>query len=176
MGAVSDDPDATAILLTGVFGCGKTSVAEEMAGILEESRAPYAALDLDWLAWFDSTDDDGPTEHQMMLRNLAAVVDNYLAVGVRLFILARSIRDGAELDDVRSVLAMPLKVVRLIVPLEQIQQRLGSDVTTGRRDDLRVASMWVKESVGLGIEDLAIANDRPIHQVAADLLDQLGWV
>jgi hypothetical protein len=36
--------------------------------------------------------------------------------------------------------------------------------------------MWVNESVAVGIEDLAVANDRPIHQVAADLLDQLGWV
>ena len=85
MEAVSDDPGASAVLLTGVFGCGKTSVAEELAGMLEGSRAPYAALDLDWLAWFDSADDEGPTEHQMMLRNLAAVVDNYLAVAVRFF-------------------------------------------------------------------------------------------
>jgi adenylylsulfate kinase-like enzyme len=36
-----------AVLLTGLFGTGKSTVAAEMADLLEDARLPYAALDLD---------------------------------------------------------------------------------------------------------------------------------
>ncbi len=162
------------MLITGVYGSGKSSVAEEMAAVLEEQNASYALLDLDFLAWFDTGDEEGPTEHQMMLTNLAAVVGNYLAAGVRLFILAKAVRDAAELEDLRTGLAMPLKVVRLTVPLQEIEERLSHDVTTGRRDDLREAEAWVAASFGVGIEDLTVPNDRPIREVAVEILNWLG--
>lgn len=107
---------AEAVLTTGVYGSGKSSVAEEVASVLEERGVSYALLDLDFLAWFDTGDAGGPTEHRMMLTNLAAVVGNYLAIGVRLFVLAYALRGAAELDDIRAELPMPLKVVRLTVP------------------------------------------------------------
>jgi hypothetical protein len=122
------------VLITGVYGSGKSSVAEEMAAVLEEHNAPYALLDLDFLAWFDKGGEGEPTEHRMMLRNLAALVGNYLDVGVRCFVLAKALRDRAELEDLRAGLPMPLKVVRLTVP-----------------------------------------NDRPIREVALEVLDWLGW-
>jgi energy-coupling factor transporter ATP-binding protein EcfA2 len=163
-----------AVLITGVYGSGKSSVAEEMAAVLEEHNAPYALLDLDFLAWFDTGGEGGPTEHRMMLTNLAAVVGNYLTVGVRFFVLAKAVRDAAEVEDLRAGLPMPLKVVRLTVPLEEVEERLSHDVTTGRRDDLREAAAWVAARSGVGIEDLAVSNDRPIREVAADILSWLG--
>ena len=173
---MSGEHDPEALLLTGVFGCGKTSVAEEMADVLEKARVPFAALDLDWLTWFDSASEDRPTEHQMMLTNLSSVVGNYLAVGVRSFILARSVRDASELHSLKAALPMPAKVVRLTVSLQEIRERLRSDVTTARQDDLREAEAQVATSMGIGIEDLTIANDRPIREVALDILDRLGWM
>ena len=163
------------MLITGVYGSGKSSVAEEMAAALEERNASYALLDLDFLAWFDTGEEDGPTEYRMMLTNLAAVVRNYLAVGVRFFILAKAVRDAAELDDLKVGLPMPLKVVRLTVPLKEIEGRLSHDVTTGRRDDLREAAAWVAASTGVGIEDLTVPNDRPVREVAVEVLNWLGW-
>jgi hypothetical protein len=134
------------VLITGVYGSGKSSFAEEMAAVLEEHNAPYALLDLDFLAWFDTGGEGGPTEHPMMLRNLAALVGNYLDVGVRFFVLAKALRNRAELEDLRAGLPMPLKVVRLTVPLEEIEERPSHDATTGRRDDLREAAVWVAAS------------------------------
>jgi gluconate kinase len=163
------------VLITGVYGSGKSSVAEEMAAVLEEHNAPYALLDLDFLAWFDTGGEGGPTEHRMMLRNLAALVGNYLDVGVRFFVLTKALRDRAELEDLRAGLPMPLKVVRLTVPLEEIEERLSHDPTTGRRDDLREAAVWVAASFGVGIEDLTVPNDRPIRKVAVEVLGWLGW-
>ncbi len=70
---------------------------------------------------------------------------------------------------------MPLSVVRLTVPLEQIEQRLASDVTTGRRDDLRAAAESLATQEGSGLEDLAISNDQPVTSVAKQILAFLGW-
>jgi chloramphenicol 3-O-phosphotransferase len=44
--------DLHAVLITGVFGSGKTSIAEEIADVLEGAGLPYALLDLDYLMWF----------------------------------------------------------------------------------------------------------------------------
>ncbi len=164
------------MLITGVYGSGKSSVAQEIADLLEEQNAPYALLDLDFLGWFDAAGEGGPTEQSVMPKNLAALVGNYSAVGVRFFVLAGAIRDGAELDDLEAELPMPLRVVRLTVPLPEIEKRLRSDATTGRREDMRVAAAWVTSSVGVGIEDETVSNERPIREVAADILSWLGWL
>jgi adenylylsulfate kinase-like enzyme len=39
--------DAEAVLITGLFGTGKSSVAVEIADILEKRGVPYAVIDLD---------------------------------------------------------------------------------------------------------------------------------
>jgi hypothetical protein len=70
---------------------------------------------------------------------------------------------------------MPLRVVRLTLPLAQIERRLAADVTTGRRDDLRRAAQDLTTGRGEGIEDLTVANDRPIREVASEIPAWLGW-
>ena len=42
---------AEGVLITGVYGSGKSSVAAEIAYLLQERRQPYALLDLDFLGW-----------------------------------------------------------------------------------------------------------------------------
>jgi hypothetical protein len=158
-----------------VFGSGKSSVAVEIAAVLEGRHAPYAVLDLDFLAWFHTASDDETAEHRMRLTNLAPIVHNYVAVGVRYFIVACTIRDRSELDGLEATLPMPLKVVRLTVPLEEIGKRLRSDVTTSRQDDLRRAAQQIATSEGVGIEDLTLSNEGPIRQAALEILDWLGW-
>ena len=88
---------------------------------------------------------------------------------------AGSIRDLTELEALEAELSMPLRVVRLTVPLQKIEDRLRPDPTAGRRDDLRGAASWIAASVGVGVEDWTVSNDRPIHDVAADILQWLGW-
>jgi cytidylate kinase len=42
------------VLISGVYGSGKSSVAAEIAERLERRGVPYgAAADVDWLTWFD---------------------------------------------------------------------------------------------------------------------------
>ena len=72
-------------------------------------------------------------------------------------------------------LKVPLRVVRLIVPLPDIERRLASDVTSGRRDDLHEATSSIAAAEGAGVEDVTIGNDRPIGVVARDVMTFLGW-
>jgi chloramphenicol 3-O-phosphotransferase len=167
-------PAHRAVLLSGVYGAGKTSVAVEIADILEKRAEPYAVLDLDWLMWFQAP--GYPNEdHAMMLANLTAVVGNYRAAGVQSFVLARAVRDREELGSLRSTLSMPLRVVRLTLPVEEIERRLAADVTAGRRDDLAVAREWLATRTGEGVEDIAVPNDRPVRAVAIQIVDWLEW-
>jgi hypothetical protein len=164
-----------AVLITGLFGTGKSSVVAELADILEKRGTAYAAIDLDWLGWFDSPSPDGPTEHEMMLTNLRSVVRNYLDVGVDVFVFARAVRTAAEVADFRVSVPMPVTVVRLTVPMAKIQRRLRTDVTSSRREDVRELAEWMIRSEGEGFEDWSVSNDRPIAIVAADIMQRLGW-
>jgi hypothetical protein len=47
MGVISDE----GVLITRVYGAGKSTVAAEISYLLEQRRQPYALLDLDFLGW-----------------------------------------------------------------------------------------------------------------------------
>jgi hypothetical protein len=166
---VQDEPQAA--LITGLFGTGKSSVAIEMADVLEQRGLPYAVIDLDWLCWGWAGGAEG-SEHRMTLANLAPVMTNYLGAGVRYLILARSIRTPAELAGLRSAVSMPLRVVELTVPFSE---RLTPDITAARRDDLRDAEAWLAAGEGVGLGDRSFPNDRPLRMVASEILGWLGW-
>jgi adenylylsulfate kinase len=165
-----------AVLLTGLYGTGKSTIAAEMADLLEDAGAPYAAIDLDWLMWCNAGVGDRAGEHAMMLRNLRAVMANYRVAGARYYVLARWIRDRAELTGVEATMAMPLRTVELVVPLDEITRRLAPDPTTGRRDDLAETAAWVAGGhAGAAVADHRVDNDRPVGEVAVEILRWLGW-
>jgi adenylylsulfate kinase-like enzyme len=169
------ETDPQAVLVTGAYGTGKSSVAAEMAEVLETHAFPYAAIDLDWLAWANVPDAHGEAGERLMLANLAPMMANYRAAGLTHFILAGLLTGADEREHLRQTLAMPLRVVRLTLPIDEIERRLAPDPTSGRRDDLERARQQVAHAVGAGIEDVTVANDRPIHEVAAEIVRWLGW-
>jgi hypothetical protein len=164
------------VLLTGVYGSGKSSVAVEIAYLLEHQGEPYALLDLDYLSWAGDATSDRASEFGLMLDNLAAVAANYRRAGMRLFVLAYFVRGPGEVQGVREALGLPLRVARLTVGLPEIERRLAGDVTSGRRDDLRAAAASIAAAEGTGVEDVVISNDRPIAVVARDVMTFLGWL
>ena len=171
-----DKHGAEGVLLTGVYGSGKSSVAEEIAYLLEQRGEPYALLDLDYLSWAGDASSDRASEFGLMLENLAAVAGNYRRAGIRLFVLAYFVRGPGEVQGVREALGLPLRVARLTVGLPDIERRLAGDVTSGRRDDLRAAAASIAAAEGTGVEDVVIGNDRPIGVVARDVMTFLGWL
>jgi adenylylsulfate kinase-like enzyme len=169
------ETDAEAVLICGAYGTGKSSVAAEMAELLDAEDVPLAAIDLDWLIWANVPDSHGEAGNRLMLANLAPMIGNYRAAGLTRFILAGLLTSADERERLRDTLGMPLRVVRLTLPLEEIELRLATDPTSGRRDDLERAREQVADELGAGLEDLAVANDRPIGEVAAEIIRWLGW-
>jgi hypothetical protein len=147
----------------------------EIAYLLEQRAEPYALLDLDYLSWGGTGADDRAAEFGLMLQNLSAVAANYRRARIRLFVLAYFVRSPDEVRSVRDAVGLPLRVVRLEVPLPDIERRLAGDVTSGRRDDLREAAASIAAAEGAGVEDVVIGNDRPIGVVAQEVLSFLGW-
>ena len=111
----------------------------------------------------------------MMLRNLAAVAPNYKDLGVDRYVLAYFVPDRGTLDRIRDALAVPLRVVRLSVPITEIERRLAADVTSGRMDDLRDAAESMATSAGAGLEDLLIENAGSVQEIAGQVMSWLGW-
>ena len=159
-----DQRGGEGVLLTGVYGAGKSSVGQEIAYLLEQRGEPYALLDLDYLSWGGVGAGDRAGEFGLMLQNLAAVAANYRRAGVRLFVLAYFVRSSDEVRQVRDALGLPLRVVRL-----------AGDVTSGRRDDLREAAASIAAAEGTGVEDVVISNERAVGLVAHEVMTFLGW-
>jgi hypothetical protein len=163
-----------AVLITGPFGSGKSSLVGDIADVVE-GTIPYAAIDLDWLAWFNAM--DGSPDHEVgpvELKNLSDVVRNYLDAGVLFFVMARSVPNAREAALLKGVLPMPVTMVRLEVPLAELEGRLGDDITTGRQDDLRRMREWIAEGQGIGFEDLVIENGRPLRDVALEVIERVS--
>jgi hypothetical protein len=164
----------SALLLIGAYGVGKTTVAAEVASLLEAAGEPYAAIDLDWLAWANvpAAAHDDP---RLLARNLAQVVANDRAAGVRRFVLAGAVADHAALDAIRTAAGVPVTVVRITAPMALVEQRLEGDPTTGRADDLAAARAWLDAGVGEGLEDAVVENTGPLRAAAERVLAVAGW-
>ncbi len=120
--------------------------------------------------------DEPGAEHLMLLRNLVPFVANYRAAGVTRFVLARAIRDRAQIESLRETIRMPLKVIELRVPWDEIERRLSADLTAARADDLREARAWLVAGDHEGLADLIVDNDRrPLREIATEILERLGW-
>ena len=174
-------PDTTgpaqprALLLTGVPGCGKTSVAVEIGSQLEAMQQTYAVIDLDWLAWFDSGEAQPPElVHSMLLRNLASVLGNYTELALHHYVLTRALRTRAELDSVTATIGMPVTSVELVVAHAVLDHRLGSAVTTERADDVQAAREWLADP-DRPHADFTVANEGAVAATAAAVIQRLGW-
>lgn len=167
--------DLDGVLITGVYGSGKSTLAAEIAETLERRDVSYAAFDLDWLAWFHVSELDSDALHEVYLSNVSAVVANVRAAGVRHLVLAVAVRDGHDVRALESAAGAALRVVRLEVAGDEIERRLRSDPTSGRRDDLAIARTWLADGIGSGVEDRVFRNDGSIHDLARDVITWLGW-
>lgn len=174
-------PDTTgpaqprALLLTGVPGCGKTSVAVEIGSQLEAMQQTYAVIDLDWLAWFDAGDAQPPElVHSMLLRNLESVLGNYDELALHHYILTRALRTSAELASVTATIGMPVISVELVVPHTVLVDRLVGAVTTERAADVEAAREWLADP-DRPHPDIIVTNEGALAATAAEVIQRLGW-
>jgi hypothetical protein len=106
----------------------------------------------------------------MCARNLAAVVANDREAGVRLFVLAGAILDASTYRRLVEVMGVPVRVMRVEAPLDEIERRLAGDPTSGRADDLLEAREWIASGQGLPFNHHVIVNVGPLRPVAEEIL------
>ena len=164
------------MLVTGIYGSGKSTVVADMGALLQSRGEPFGLLDVDWLGWFDA---GGGRElnRRVTLSNVGVLCSAYLEVGVRRLALAWSVRDRAQLDATRVAVGVPLTVVRLEIDEATARARLGIDPTEERRvDDLRVALEWLSSNRGAGLEDLRLSGTSPVRQISEQICRHVGWL
>jgi hypothetical protein len=166
------DSRPEAVLITGVYGTGKTSVIEELAEMLDTRDAPYAAIDIDWLIWANVEGGHGRAARRVLERNLAAVVRNYRDAGLTRFLLAGYVEGTEAAVGIADAVGVPMKIVRLVASIEVIERRIG----TGRAEELEVARAALARSELDGFGDIVIDSDRPVADLAEEILEWLGWL
>ena len=61
------------------------------------------------------------------------------------------------------------------MPLEEIERRLASSVTTGRAKDLRESPEVLADQEAADIDALDFMNDGVVHELALRVLAAIGW-
>jgi hypothetical protein len=167
-------PVGRALLITGPYGSGKSVVAAEIADVLERADARFALLDLDYLSWANPPDVDVHEDASLLLGNLAAVVRNYRRAGIDDFVVAGYVTADVA-DAIRATLEVPLVVVALDVPWDEIERRLTADATSGRGGDVAEARRQFTRPSG-PVADVVVGNDRPVARTAHEILRLVGWL
>ena len=172
-GKVPDD--AAAVLITGVYGSGKSTLAVELADLLDEADVPVAAMDLDWLGWYSAPVDwDEHEDPRFVIRHVEALSTTYLEAGVRRIILAGSLPTTA-IDRLRDAVRVPMRIVRLEVSAIAIERRLQGDPNRSRADDMARALEALERGQPPDPAEVVVDGDRPVAEVAKDVLSALGW-
>ena len=163
------------MLVTGPLGSGKTSVATEIAAVLEHQGVRNAVVDLDWLCWV-GPGISGDRLDALLHDNLRAVVGRFRAEGIERFVLAHAVQSSAEVARLRdAVQPAHLTVVRLEVSpevaAERVRQRAPADSLVTAHDLSEQEALW--DAATLLDADLVVRNDhdRPLSAVAAEVLD-----
>ncbi|HEY8545760.1 MAG TPA: hypothetical protein VIL36_11955 [Acidimicrobiales bacterium] len=168
------------LLVTGAPGVGKTTLVKEMGEQLFHAAVPHAVIDIDELARVRPAVPDDRVWAELTVANLRVMWPNYEALGVERLILAGIVQSAAVVDAYRSVIpGADLKVVRLTAPVDTLHDRLRDRVPGSVREFLLGATAgFDREIAALGVEDLTVDNgpDRPLGQVAREILEWLGWL
>lgn len=118
-------PTATAIVITGPVGAGKTTTAMALAELLEHRDISCAMVDMDQLRWFHPTPKGDPFGEAVGRKHIRAMAETYLEMGIPTLILADVIETmvgkQALADAIRGY---ELIVVRLNVGMERLHDRL----------------------------------------------------
>ena len=167
-----------AVLLTGLFGVGKSTIAAEMADLSWRTRG-CPTLRSTWTGGRGATSATAMSEPASMPCRCATSTPWWPTIARRA--CATSCWRGGSAPATSSAglvatMAMPVHTVELTAPLEEITRRLVTDPTAGRRDDLAESAAWVEKGRGSSFAEYTVENHGPVRDVAADILQWLDWL
>ena len=166
------------LLVTGPVGVGKTVVTGEATRLLSDAGIPHAMADLAVIGacWPPPADDRWNEE--LIHANLACMWENFRRTGARRLLLCRVLEARSLLGRVaEAVPGADVTVVRLRAPWELVRARIVAR-EAGRDPQwyLDTADYLFDRLEHAGVEDYVVDNgDRPVAQVAADVLHAAGW-
>jgi hypothetical protein len=165
------------LIITGSMGAGKTAVMGEASDILARRQIVHAAIDLDALGTAHLP--SGAPSDGVMYDNLRSICENYAALGVQRFLVARAIEDRARLELCREIIpAVHTVVCRVTASLETMERRVAMrDAGISQRELVaRVAKLNIILDRAR-LEDFVVANEnRSLADVALEMLVRAGWI
>lgn len=159
------------------MGAGKSSILAEASDILALRDIVHAAIDLDalGLAFLPSAaPDDG-----VMYSNLRSVCENYGALGVQRFLLARLIENRAQLEFCRdAVSATDVVVCRLIASTKTMKDRIRSrEKGVSQREYVAKVGELNVILDRAQLEDFTVMSEEcSLTDVAVEMLVKAGWI
>lgn len=164
-----------AMLLIGPVGVGKTATLHALSALHDDREQPHAIIDLDWLAWA-TLPAAGPSVHELLVVNLAAVWETFQAAGVKRIAVARALDSRDEIAAVSNALVgCDVCVIELSAPPNELRRRIRQR-DTGLELDEHLAAIDAYERKGLGHADAVIPSaDASPAQVARAAMEIAGW-
>jgi len=169
-----------AVVLNGTCGAGKTTIGETMAEVLADDGDAVAFIDVDALgaAWPRPADD--PYNVRLAAKNLGSVAENFAGAGVRSLVVASVVQNEADLARYSSAVGQLLEVVRLVAPLDVIDERLRLRHGPADPDGMAWHRSRAPELDRL-LDDASlpmtvVENAGTKERVARAVLDAIGWI
>jgi GNAT superfamily N-acetyltransferase/predicted kinase len=165
-----------ALLLAGVAGVGKSTIADAVGQVLTDAGHVTAVVDTDTLAQFGpATRDPRARVHdELKYANLASVWTNFRAAGARFVVVAAVIDDAdGRRRYTGSLAGCDVRMVRLTADVDTVRERLRRR-DTGANLERHLRALDGPASTG--VEDFTVTNDRPPVDVATDILARAHWV
>jgi hypothetical protein len=167
-------PGVDCIVITGSMGSGKTTTLAEVSDLLVAADVAHAAIDLDALGLAHLGRD-----HDLTLRNLSSVCQNYREAGIRRLVIAAAVESRAERDRIQHATAADRAwLCRLAATRSTMEARVASR-EQGIAAAQYVARVRVLEQIldESNLEDFSLSTDGvPVTAVARRLLQQAGWI
>ena len=163
-----------ALLLSGVAGVGKSTVAAAAGRILTAAGRATAVVDTDMLAQFGPPPADRRFYDRLKCANLAAVWANFEAAGAR-YVVVAAVIDSVSLREMYAehLAGCEVQLVGLTADDGTVRSRLQHR-DTGQ--DLERHLRALKEHrPTASVADFTVANDRAAADVAAEILGRAGW-
>jgi energy-coupling factor transporter ATP-binding protein EcfA2 len=170
--------DVTLVVVSGPVGVGKTTVSEELSGLLEADKISHTFVDLDGLAKTYPRQPNDKFGERIALRNLGDVWKNARKLGVKNLIVARVVEsaEGAERIE-RAVGAVASCIFQLNASDSSLLARV-------RHREIGAARAWhEKRALELGaklrssnVADVQIeTDDKTAPQIAQEILQTIEF-
>jgi len=113
------------LLLSGPVGVGKTSVGEEVSGVLDMQGIPHTFVDFDQLRYTYPRIPEDPWSSGLGLKNLKAIWKNGFTRGARNLVLSTVVEDHDFIDGLSRVIPdSEVSTFQLFATPETLQTRV----------------------------------------------------